>query len=203
MMLSPARISGLRPVLVLAIALSAAVGLALPACGNRHAPQQLDAYAAQAKINRAAAVAGLTAAFNAGQITADDAITLASDKLEAGEDAVDFAWAVLDMLKAVEAKLPMQGEFEIFWRRVGRLAFWAANTAYTQRRLSDASSMMLAGPTRWQNDAYWLRYPDHDALVAIILSDNGRVGEGVQRLQSRPELLPPADEVLRKLTGGK
>lgn len=171
----------------------------VPACEDRN--KLLESYAAQAKTSRATVTSGLVASFKAGQVTADEAITLAASKLEAGEDAVDFAWAVLDMLKAVETQLPNAGEFEIFWRRVGRLSFWAAQTAYTKGRLSDSASLMEAGPDRWKNEAYWLRYPDHDALVAIILDASGQRGQAIQRLGSRPELLGAAEEVYQRMTG--
>lgn len=160
----------------------------------------LEAYAKQAAKGRTTATGGLIGAFKAGQITADEAITLAADKLEAGEDATAFAGAVLDMLSAVEGQLPQKGEFEIFWRRVGRLAFWAAHTAYLKGRADEAGALVLAGPKRWQNDAYWLRYGDHDALVAILLDESGKRSLAIDRLRSRVELSPEAQEVLDRLT---
>lgn len=186
---------------LLRLALLLALLVVFPSCDDKN--KLLDSYAAQAKTSRATVTSGLIASFKAGQVTADEAITLAANKLEAGEDAVDFAWAVLDMLKAVEPQLPAGGEFEIFWRRIGRLSFWAAQTAYTTGRLSDSASLMEAGPARWQNEAYWLRYPDHDALVAIILDATGQRSKAIQRLGSRPELLGAADEVYQKLTHPK
>ncbi len=185
---------------VLTVLACLAIALAVvPACEDKN--KLLESYAAQAKTSRVTVTSGLVASFKAGQVTADEAITLAADKLEAGEDAVDFAWAVLDMLKAVETQLPNAGEFEIFWRRVGRLSFWAAQTAYTKGRLSDSASLMEAGPDRWKNEAYWLRYPDHDALVAIILDASGQKSQAIQRLGSRPELFGAAEEVYQKMTG--
>lgn len=159
----------------------------------------LEAYAKQAAVNRTTATGGLIGAFKAGQITVDEAITLAADKLEAGEDAVNFAGAVLDMVLAVEAQLPQKGEFEIFWRRVGRLAFWAANTAYVKGRTEEAAALVMAGPKRWQNEAYWQRYGDHDALVAILLDERGQRAEAIRRLDSRADLSPEAQEVLDRL----
>ena len=172
-------------------------------CSCEDKPTLLQAYAKQAATSRTTATGGLIAAFKAGQITADDAITLASDKLDAGEDATAFAGAVLDMLSAVEAQLPQKGEFEIFWRRVGRLAFWSAHTAYLNGRPDEAGALSLAGPKRWQNEAYWLRYGDHDALVAILMDESGHRELAIDRLRSRPDLSPEAQEVLDKLTGKK
>lgn len=178
---------------VLAISLAVAGG-----CEDKQT--LLAAYAAQAATSRTTAAGGLIGAFKAGQITADEAITLASDKLEGGEDATAFAGAVLDMLTAVEAQLPQKGEFEIFWRRVGRLAFWGAHTAYLKGRADEAGALSLAGPKRWQNDAYWLRYGDHDALVAILLDERGQRSLAIDRLRSRVELSVEAQEVLDRLT---
>lgn len=163
----------------------------------------LEAYAKQATVNRTTATGGLIAAFKAGQISQDDALTLAIDKLQAGEDASAFGGAVLDMLSAVEGQLAQAAEFEIFWQRVGRLAFWSANTAYTHGRKDEALALVLAGPKRWQNEAYFLRYPDHDALVAILLAETGRKQEAITRLRDRSDLNGPAEEVYRKLTGGQ
>lgn len=194
-----ARFRWTRLVRVLMVMACVVGGFAVvPACEDKNT--LLESYAAQAKTSRATVTAGLVASFKAGQVTADEAITLAANKLEAGEDSVDFAWAVLDMLKAVETQLPNAGEFEIFWRRVGRLSFWAAQTAYTKGRLSDSASVMEAGPDRWKNEAYWLRYPDHDALVAIILDASGQRSQAIQRLGSRPELFGAAEEVYKKMT---
>lgn len=175
--------------------------LVLAACEKQQ--PLLEAYAAQAVTSRTTAAGGLIAAFKAGQISQDDAITLAWDKLAAGEDTTNFAGAVLDMLLAVEGQLAQGGEFEIFWRRVGRLAFAAANTAYVNGRKAEALGLVLAGPKRWQTENYFLAYPDHDALVAILLDESGRRQEAIAWLRDRPELRGPAEEVYRRLTGGR
>lgn len=185
----------------LCVLLVAVAFLSLACCENKQT--LLDAYAKQAAVNRTTATGGLIAAFKAGQISQDDAVTLAIDKLQAGEDASAFGGAVLDMLSAVEGQLAQGAEFEIFWQRVGRLAFWAANTAYTNSRKDEALALVLAGPKRWQNEAYFLRYPDHDALVAILLAEAGRRQEAITRLRDRSDLSGPAEEVYRKLTGGQ
>ena len=181
------------------IVLLAAVPLPLSGCEDPAG--QLELYAAQAKTSRAGAGANLVVAFKAEQITADDAITLAHQKLDAGEDATAFAGAVLDMLLAVEDKLPQGGEFELFWMRVGQLAFRAALTAYNHHRPDEAMTLVFAGPRRWQTDAYWQKSQNHDALASIILSDNGRRSEAIARLQGRPDLDGPALEMYEKLTG--
>lgn len=184
----------LLPLILLILAL-------LPACGRQDPKAQLEAYATSAATSRTTATAGLIAAFKADQITVDDALTLAFDKLDKGQDTTAFAGAVLDMIQAVQSQLSTGGEFEIFWRRVGRLANKSAEVAYLAQRVDEAESLMLAGGSRWQNEAYWLRYPDHDALVAIIMTQRGRKAEALQRLSSRPDLSGPAEEVYNKLRG--
>jgi hypothetical protein len=62
-------------------------------------------------------------------------------------------------------------------------------------------TLVLAGPQRWQTEAYWQRCPNHDALASIVLDANGRRQEAVSRLADRPDLDGPALEVYEKLTG--
>ncbi len=171
----------------------------LPACGQQDSRSQLEAYATQAKTSRTTAAGGLIAAFKADQVTADDALTLAFDKLDQGQGTTEFAGAVLDMIEAVQSQLATGQEFEIFWRRVGRLAYKAAETAYLANRADEAESLMLAGGQRWQNEAYFLRYSDHDGLVSIVMAQRGNRGEAIRRLEARPDLDGFAQEVLEKL----
>lgn len=166
----------------------------LPGCRQEDASLQLDAYAAAAATNRVTASAGLISAFKSGQITADAALTHAFDKLQRGEDATAYAGAVLDMIETVTPMLNTGAEFEIFWRRVGRLAYAAAEAAYLAKRAEEAETLMLAGGLRWQNEPYFLRYPDHDALVCVVMTQRGRRSEAIRRLESRPELQGAAQE---------
>jgi hypothetical protein len=168
-------------------------------CAPQAPANQLEAYATAAVTNRATASSGLIAAFNAGQVNADDAITHAFDKLEKGEDVTAYAGAVLDMIESVQGKLNQGGEFEIFWTRVGRLAAKAAEVAFEKKRFDEAETLMLAGGARWQNEGYWIRYPSHDALVAYVLTIRGKKGEALQRLSSRSELIGPAEEAYEEI----
>lgn len=168
-------------------------------CAPQTPANQLEAYATAAATNRATAASGLIAAFNAAQITADDAITHAFNKLENREDVTAYAGAVLDMIESVQGKLNQGGEFEIFWTRVGRLAAKAAEVAFEKKRFDEAETLMLAGGARWQNEGYWIRYPSHDALVAYVLTIRGKKGEAMQRLSSRSELIGPAEEAYEEI----
>ncbi len=51
-----------------------------------------------------------------------------------------------------------------------------------------ARSLVLAGPQRWQSEAYWMLHPGHDALAAYVLFFSGEGGEAMRRLRSRPHL---------------
>lgn len=164
---------------------------------------RLEAFAAQAATNRAAAAASMTTAWRGGQITFDGALTAAHDRLAAGEDAAGFGGAVLDLAVGIEDVLPSGAEHELLWMRIGRLAFASALAAYNAGRLDEARALVLAGPKRWQNDPYWLRYPDHDALASIILAQTGDRAEAIRRLHERPNLTGDAEEALRLLQGGR
>ncbi len=191
-----------RPALSLVAIIGATVA-ALGACGGPPPGDFLSACAASAKTSRTNAAGTMIAAFKAGQITAEDAINAAHDRLEAGEDATQFAGAVLDMLLTVEDRLPRGAEFEIFWMRVGQLAFRAALTAHNSGRPDEAYGLVLAGPKRWQTEPYWLRSPNHDALASIVLDENGERARAIARLRERPVLEGAAHDVYEKLTGTK
>ncbi|MFN0132013.1 MAG: hypothetical protein ACKVW3_05715 [Phycisphaerales bacterium] len=195
------------------VALLASLALCLSGCDSKVRPLK-EAYAAASGAGGRAASSGvIIKAFDAKRITIGDAIDLAAAKLEeqeakpgnaaANQQATALAGGVLDAASAVATRLPTSGEFELFWMKVGRLAFRAADEAVVAGRMDEARSLMLAGPTRWQNDAYWARYPDHDALVAVILAQAGKRDEAIRRLGSRPELTGIAAEVYDKLRGQK
>jgi len=191
--MNPWRVIG--PLLVTAASLGGA------AC-SRTPPstELLSAYAAQATTNRSLAAIGMARAFKAGQITADETLSRALDALDRGEDVTAFCGAVLDMLQMVESSLPTSPEMELFWFRIGRLACNSGAMALQKGRAEEAATLMLAGPKRWQSEAYFRRYPDHDALIALTLTAQGRRQEAIAWLRARPELDGIALETLNKLT---
>src|SRR5688572_23122907 len=117
--------SNVRRALAVLVTLAAAWALATSG-GCKRQPDALDRCTTLAATNRAAASAALLAAWKAGEITFEDALTRAHDLLEKGEDASGFAGAVLDFGVSIQDRLNPSGEMEIFWFRVGRLAFRGA-----------------------------------------------------------------------------
>ncbi|MEK6702146.1 MAG: hypothetical protein AABZ53_07775 [Planctomycetota bacterium] len=171
----------------------------------------LAARAASPTAGRAATATQMAQFMSADKISPDAALTMAFDMVEEAKKtpsdgarsaaATAFAGTVLDAIAIVEGTLAQAAEFELFWQRVGGLAFNAAEEAHANGRLAEADSLVLAGGKRWQNEYYWSRRPDHDGLVAWIWARVGRQNEAIQRLRSRADLQPPADEVLKALTG--
>jgi len=144
---------------------------------------------------RAAAAAGLEADFRAGRVTLDLALDHAFFTIEDGSADPAYVGAVLDCATRVEDAIPASPELStLLLRRIGRLAFQGAEAAYLAGDVAGARSLVLAGPGRWQTESYWMRYPDHDALAAVLLAATGDRGEALRRLGSRPVLNPPADE---------
>ncbi len=181
----------------------------LPAC-DRTADTLAKARAqAAAPVGRAAAAAILVAEFPPkGTMLPGDAIDHAAALIEqAGAtgdtkmsmQATAYAGAVLDAIQSAQASLQQGPEYEIFWMKVGRLAYAAAEEAFQAGREPEAATLMLAGGTRWQNEPYWQRYPNHDALVAIILARAGRRDEALARLGSRVHLEGEADRIYQDL----
>jgi hypothetical protein len=159
---------------------------------------------------RAAAANELVTAWRAKTITFDEAIDLASARLEAvanlptpnaaaSTEATLFAGAILDALATTRAEFPRNIDLTIFWIKVGRLAFRTAEEAHAAGRLPESATLVEAGPRDWQNEAYWHLYPDHDALAAVIMAQSGQPMEAMRRLESRVELKGPAEEVLAML----
>lgn len=181
--------------------------------GCDQSPARLNAVATLAATpangGRPAAAASLASLFAAGSIAYEAAINAAFDALAAAEanpadtqrsaDATAFAGAVLDAIAARESFMLTSGEYELFWMRVGGLAFKATEEAHTQNRVPEAASLVFAGGQRWQTDAYWNRQSHHDALAALILAKTGRRDEALSRLRSRADLQPPATLVLDAL----
>ncbi len=158
---------------------------------------------------RGPAALEIVAAFKKKELQLGDALDAANRHLDAvssgavkSVDATALAGAVLDAAAILDPQLPHQGEMEIFWISVGRVAFRAAEEAHANGRIAEAMTLALAGPQRWQNDAYWNRYSDHDGLVALLLAKSGRQAEAISRLQNRPDLRGVALEVYELLTKG-
>jgi hypothetical protein len=166
--------------------------------------------ATPANGGRPAAAVSLASLFAAGAVSYEDALNAAYDALVAAEadaantqrsaDATAFAGAVLDAIATRESFMQTSGEYELFWMRVGGLAFKAAEEANAQNRVPEAASLVFAGGQRWQTDAYWNRQSHHDALAALILAQTGRRAEALTRLRARADLQPPATTVLEALT---
>jgi hypothetical protein len=177
--------------------------LLLPACDSE--PATLANIQKTAATGRAAAATALRNAFYAKTITANGAINLAHARFDtsttppASPTATDitFAGAVLDFLAQCEPDIDKKVLNEFFWMRVGTLAANAAAAAEKAGDTPTARSLVLAGPKRWQTDAYWRQCPSHDALASIILFKSDEGAEALQRLQDRPDL---ADEVQQAKT---
>lgn len=171
----------------------------LSACDQK--PRLIAGVVAQASTSRTTAASNIAALIKQGKLTTDEMLTLAFDKLERGEDATDFAGAVLDSFVMLEGWLADGQEFEIFYRRVGRLALAAALRASEKGRFDEARELVFAGPKRWQTEPYWLRYPDHDAMASMLMARTGDKQGAIERLRSRPLLEGDAAEAMKALTG--
>lgn len=155
-----------------------------------------DAQARLTAVQSTAATAGriqagneLVAAFDDRRITFEDALIHAETLLaEEAPEAAAFAGAVLDLAQTIESRLPAGPEHELFWRRVGQLAYRAAFAEAQRHRWPQAASLVRAGPDRWQREPYWLAYPNHDMLVAACMGHAGDPQAGIARLRSRPVL---------------
>ena len=162
---------------------------------------RLLAIATLASTNAVGAETQLNEDLDSGGVSVDEIVTVAHDLLDQGDSRGHaFGAAVLGVIESRQSRLNRGGEFEIFWRRVGRLAFKSAAAAFEGERFEEAARLVFAGTTRWQTDMYWLKYPDHDALASYCLARTGRWAEGVHRLRDRPSLEGDAAEALRILT---
>lgn len=145
----------------------------------------------------------MAADWHAGRITLDLAMAQAEAMLERDEDNPEYFGAVLDLAVAIEDELPTSPETSfLLERRIGHLAYRAAENSLERKRLAEARSLVLAGPERWQREQYWLLNPEHDAMVSYILALSGRRAEAVARLQGRTILNPPADRALEDIRAG-
>ena len=161
--------------------------LLLPSCGKRVTAQS---YYATAAAGRSAAATLMAADWRAKRLKLDECIDLAFDRLDNKGDAEStaFAGAVLDMAAIIEKELPQSGDFEMFWIRVGSLAGLAAEKAATRGEFKEARTLVLAGPKRWQTEAFWRRHTQHDALASMMLFYSGEKAEALNRLRQRGDL---------------
>jgi hypothetical protein len=167
-----------------------------------HGGDRLDAIATLASTNPPAAAAQLNADWGDGRLTLSESLDLAHELLDAKDPrGATFGGAVLQTIEDRRSTINDAGEFEIFWRQVGRLAFKVAVAEFEAGRFDDAARWVFAGTTRWQTDLYWLKYPDHDAVASYCLARTGRHAEAVGRLRDRPSLEGDAEEALRVLQG--
>jgi hypothetical protein len=195
-----------------------AVALCLPSCGKPTGPMdKVAAKAATPAGTRAALAQDIVKGVKAKTFGISNAIDMAHKRLEAAsagssgastdqaasKAATSLAGAVLDAVVILGDSLPQGAEHEIFWMQVGRLAFRAGEEAFANERLQEASTLVMGGGKRWQNEPYWQRYSDHDGLASAILAAQGDRSGAIARLQSRADLNGVALEVYQKLTGGR
>lgn len=199
MMKGSGRFAGYFAVVALAIAMAAG------GCGLRAKPKGAAAYYAQAQTaGRAAAAAGMAADWRAKKLLLNDCINFAFERIDADGDTASliFAGAVLDFAQLIEKELPREPEMELFWTRLGGLAGAAGEKAYNAGDIKLARSLVLAGPMRWQTEAYWMRHPNHDAIAAYVLFLSGEGGEAIRRLRSRPDLSPAQEQAMQDIQAG-
>tara|TARA_Y100000815_G_scaffold267904_1_gene288092 strand:+ start:871 stop:1500 length:630 start_codon:yes stop_codon:yes gene_type:complete len=197
---------GRRPsALFLALAVSALA--ALGGCRDPKALLQQRAASAMTAgwpAGRAPTATQLYADWQAGHITLDLALDHAHKLVDQnGLSAIPYSAAVLDLSKKLGDQIPSDpATSSILLRRIGRLAYKSAEAAYLGGSPQQAAALIEAGPDRWKSEPYWRRYPDHDALAAIILAGIGEREQAISRLQSRAVLQGPAEEALEMLRSG-
>jgi hypothetical protein len=180
-------------VIMLLIALSS---LALIG-GCEDKAKKLESIYTLAGTNVTLASSNLATAYGAEELTIQDMLGLAHDRIEKVGDAnsVAFAAIVLDLCAKNEAKLqanPSVNEF--LWMRIGTLAGNSAARARAMGNTLGAQALVLAGGSRWQTDNYWNQNPEHDALASIILFEAGRTQEALNRLNERSDISDQARE---------
>ena len=192
----------------IAAVIAASTSLFLGACDNpeREMANLVAMSASPTGTGRSLCAKALAADVRAGKLKYSAAIDKAVELLDAvaakkarSADATAFAGAVLDAGVMIDDMLPKQGEFELFWINLGRLAFRAAEEAHANERVPEAMTLVFAGPERWQTQPYWERYSDHDGLAAMLLAKTGQKGLALERLRSRVELRGVAEEVYKIL----
>lgn len=173
--------------------------LALTACSGEES--ELDAIA---KLPPNTQANTLRTKYYAKEITAMAALNLAHDQIEKTGDAasVAFAGSVLAFLDQVEPDIDREKVNEFFWMRIGTLAANAAAKAQAAGDTPLARSLVLAGPDRWQTEAYWQQNPAHDALASLLMYENGEGAAAVARLKDRPQLLDEPAAALAEIEKG-
>src|SRR5688572_24661716 len=172
------------------VALALGVSLLLGSGGCESKARRAASYYTMAQSGRAGAAGQMAADWRAQKIKLDDCLDLAFQHLDNEGDPASliFAGTVLDFAQLIEKDLPKGGEFELLWMRIGGLACAAGEKAYNAGDFKTARSVVLAGPARWQTEAYWQMHPGHDAVAAYVLALTGDAPEAVRRLRSRPTL---------------
>jgi hypothetical protein len=176
-------------------------GMTLMVGGCTTEKERLEAIAKTAASSRTAAATALRNGFFAKEITANAAMNMAHERVDAAIPAgsttptrtpsaadIAFAGAVLDFLDQCEPDIDKQVINDFFWIRVGTLAGNAAAAAKAAGDDALAANLVLAGPPRWQNEVYWRQCPGHDALASILLFQTGREKEALGRLKDRADL---------------
>lgn len=169
------------------IALIAALFFLIPLAGCDTSEARLDILSgAAAASGRVSTAASLKAESDAGNISFSDAMTRAEELVQSGDpNGLAFAGAVLDLAEMMGDTLPTGGEFELFWRRVGRLAYTSAHAAFEAGDFETGSMLVLAGPERWKRETYWIAYPNHEILVAFAMAYRGDARGGIALLDRR------------------
>ncbi len=183
------------------VALALGSSLLLGAAGCESKARRAASFYTMAQSGRAGAAGQMAAEWRAGKIKLDDCLDLAFQHLDNEGDAASlvFAGTVLDFAQLIEKDLPKGGEFEFMWMRIGGLACAAGEKAYNAGDIPTARSVVLAGPSRWQTESYWLLHPGHDAIAAYVLALTGDAPEAVRRLRSRPTLDPVQEQALSEI----
>lgn len=180
------------------------VAMMIMVAGCESKARRAAGYYSQAQANRAATAAAMAADWRAQRIKLDDCIDLAFQRVDSAGDvaAMTFAGTVLDFALLIEGELPHGAEMELFWTRLGGLAAAAGEKAYTAGNIPLARSLVLAGPARWQNEAYWRRHPNHDVIAAYVLFLSGEGKEAARRLRSRADLDNFQQQALDEIQAG-
>lgn len=153
-------------------------------------------YYKQATTSRSAAATAMAADWKAEKILLDDCMNLAFERIEKDGDAasLEFAGAVLDFAAQVQRDLPQGDQYLMMYFRFGGLAGQAATIAYNNGDYAAGRSLVLAGPAKWQSDAYWDRHPNHDALVARLMFLTGEESQALRWLRRHDAM----DDELRR-----
>lgn len=182
-----------------------AATLLLAACEEPE-PVRLEKIYTASATSVATAQSQITAQWTADELRIMSALGMAHDRLDEKPNAnsVAFALAVLGAIAELEGPITRKSDVnEFFWMRTGTLAGKAAAVAMRLNDVPTATAAVLAGPRRWQNDAYWMQNPAHDALVSYLLHMNGKTGEALARLRDRPEMAPEVQRAYEQIQGAK